>query len=81
MAEPGKRVAPLDPGVGDDDFHPVQAPLGLVDLRGPRPRRYLSDEPAHPQTKIAVDTTIRTYQRTICQVSRSGEGLARLAAH
>src|SRR5207302_6578613 len=36
----------------------------------PRPRLYLSTSRATPQTKIAVETAIRQYQKTISQVER-----------
>src|SRR5712691_3596019 len=38
--------------------------------KGPRPRRYLSTRRATPQTKIAVETAIRQYQKTISHVER-----------
>src|SRR5712692_8789927 len=38
--------------------------------KGPRPRRYLSTRRTTPQTKIAVETAIRQYQKTISHVER-----------
>src|SRR2546430_11690487 len=43
---------------------------GRSNSKGPRPRRYLSTSRATPQTKIAVETAIRQYQKTISQVER-----------
>ena len=43
---------------------------GRSKRKDPRPRRYLSTRRATPQTKIAVETAIRKYQKTISHVER-----------
>ena len=43
---------------------------GRSTLKAPRPRRYLRMSLTTPQTKIAVETEIRKYQKTISQVER-----------
>src|SRR5213593_4180019 len=43
---------------------------GWLTVNDPRPRRYLRTSLTTPQAKIAVETAIRQYQKTISHVER-----------